>query len=562
MLIVYISNRMDNNNADYSMKGGGKGKPEKNAPTIKHLQSKPIRDRKKREEYQKLIYESERERERERERKRLLSEQRDIEIFHNCNNNFYENIRELNKEYLLFLIDFLNCLNDENSEYLDDENMYFGNQDPRPGLHQAFEFFQLPDGEQHYSITCGDKNRHVLIILHSYTKEISDAIACIVMPPPATGNHEQPHVPSIIRTIKSEIVNFGKNYKNKPRTLMKCIDKVWTSLNRHNFKLGVQSNSQPENVFSENPYGYNIFSYIVDVGIDELTRIAKQIPGKNPLATNLITLLGIIATMPMSSLKLSLFLLCINITLRISFDLAKAAGTSVEFLYNVIKSLLIAFFVMMRYTTNLVLFDGVKHATKYLTEAIQSANIDDDIKTRLNANLTAIDEDPTGYVRLSRNNIIEAATKLDNPKEAMITAIGLAPSEATRQVESPEETNRRKNWWLMSSSSGLRRQGTIGHYPSGLSADAAGGPGPGPGAASGLGDPPPAGPARGTTCMGSHCVTMGGALKTKKSKPKSSKGKSKKHLKIKKSKKSKNSTKKKVQRKKPKKPLSASRRSQ
>jgi len=57
----------------------------------------------------------------------------------------------------------------------------------------------------------------------------------------------------------------------------------------------------------------------------------------------------------------------------------------------------------------------------------------------------------------------------------------------------------------------------------------------------------------------------GGAIKTKKSKPKSSKGKSKKHLKIKKSKKSKkskNSTKKKVQRKKSKKPLSASRRSQ
>lgn len=54
----------------------------------------------------------------------------------------------------------------------------------------------------------------------------------------------------------------------------------------------------------------------------------------------------------------------------------------------------------------------------------------------------------------------------------------------------------------------------------------------------------------------------GGAIKTKKSKPKSSKGKSKKYLKIKKSKKSKNSTKKKVQRKNPKKSLSASRRSQ
>ena len=57
-------------------------------------------------------------------------------------------------------------------------------------------------------------------------------------------------------------------------------------------------------------------------------------------------------------------------------------------------------------------------------------------------------------------------------------------------------------------------------------------------------------------------LLTGGAIKTKKSKPKSSKGKSKKHLKIKKSKKSKNSTKKKVQRKTPKKSLSASRRSQ
>ena len=64
---------------------------------------------------------------------------------------------------------------------------------------------------------------------------------------------------------------------------------------------------------------------------------------------------------------------------------------------------------------------------------------------------------------------------------------------------------------------------------------------------------------------GRGCTVVGGAVKTKKSKPKSSKGKSKKHLKMKKSKKSKkskNSTKKKVQRKKPKKPLSASRRSQ
>jgi hypothetical protein len=61
---------------------------------------------------------------------------------------------------------------------------------------------------------------------------------------------------------------------------------------------------------------------------------------------------------------------------------------------------------------------------------------------------------------------------------------------------------------------------------------------------------------------GRGCTVVGGAVKTKKSKPKSSKGKSKKHLKIKKSKKSKNSTKKKVQRKNPKKSLSASRRSQ
>ena len=565
---------MGNDNADYSMKGGA-------VVGRKRARNSDKRARNHDEE----------ERDRKRPADKKAADKRTAE----CAREISE-ISELDTEYLVFLIELLNGLDDKNEKYLTDQNMYFGNPEPRPRINQLLHFFEVKPEEDKYSITCGDKTRHCLNILERYRDEISNAIDCISMPPPnVEPGGPNDSVPRIIRHIQKEL-------REVPRSDMKiveCIDKAWTSLNRHHRKLALEP---PQIVYDlpNNKHGYNIFNYIVDVGIDELIRLLKKVKANNPLAQNLFVVLTAMTAMPLNSTKLALLLICTNISLKIlyySYGISKQA-------LDIIRSFLTTLFVLLKHTGEVLVFGAVRDMITRLNDDIVNTAIDGRLDEKVRKNLNALkfsNGNPLDITKQSVNDLNDAFGEINNPTQAIITAIlgggdngankvheassyRLSTSSIGAQPVTTDETM--EGWFRRKSSGGLRRQLTIGHYPgrhpaaSGLGAasdlGAASGLGAAaPAAASGLGAAAPAPAAASglgaaasglgaglSQCYGVGCVAFGGAIKTKRRKPKSSKGKSKKHLKVKKSKKSKNSTKKKIQRKKPKKPLSASRRSQ
>ena len=340
------------------------------------------------------------------------------------------------------------------------------------------------------------------------------------MPPPQQRNN----IPTIINTISSELNNDNA----EKIELLKCAEKAWTGLNRVEYVLS--RNIIGISMVSQDNIQYNVFSYIVDSGLDELIKQVAAIPGNNPLARNLVTLLLVVQKMPLNSTKVILLIICTNISLKLLYKFSSV----MVYTYDLTTTTLGTIFVMMNSFKDFVFFKAIPNQIKNLTDLASFAAggaIDARVVQALDdVNKSVDDKGNNGYVQQSINELATSFASAHTPVDALKIALGgQQPGNAGGAEQTGTEEQRRyENWWIGGGTSGgLRRQRTLGP----------------------------------TTCP-DRTSRAGGALKTKKSKPKSSKGKSKKHLKIKKSKKSKNSTKKKVQRKKSKKPLSASRRSQ
>lgn len=509
MLIVYISNRMDNNNADYSMKGGAASEMEE------ELTSK---------EYIRAIDNIQTNQELQSDLARSLTDELD-------------NGNKLYGEYSEYLVYLLMDLKDSDADHIFDPRYYYGIDYINPKIRRAIKFYKLPDEENHYAIMIvGTKNfdDYILPIIIKHINLIKDTLDTIIMPPPGVTIV----APQIIHDIKVEVDNFDpKIHQGSTIPLLhSCMSKVWCGVERSKRQLSfIRAGISQQHPVPQ----FNLFDYIIELKIDLLLRSLKKIPQNNPFTRNLIIILTVMKTNPVISIKLTVLCIATNISLK----MLKDAGKLSKCTYDTLVRLMGIGFSLMKVTGRNLFFTMPGTAVRNLQYIADELNegVDDEIKNQLQLTDDTPQNENSGYVTDAVNDLRNAVNSIEQNNISETTKIALGISDAGQWTMDngrcpPPPTN----YWQKRNNTDLQRSRSV-YRTRNMGAAAIIG--------SDEGDR-------------NRDRLSGGAIKTKKSKPKSSKGKSKKYLKIKKSKKSKNSTKKKVQRKKSKKPLSASRRSQ